>query len=263
MSIEFQQTASLVIITNKILDNVPVDYGSDHSTIQFVKFIQPPKGAPKDMVYDDRKLIAQNPMKWLQFLKGKGVTHLRLHYVASMNQLPDRLKGISQQNLGEWLIEAHHEESSDVYQIGRNIAGSRFLGFHLLMLTEDGPIIPHTSLSVDIAYEGLRLTLEKLVDFTERFEYTENWLEIFQNALDVLEGREHMSFDGLFPPEILDEKSRNLLSGAFCCRVFGGMGSWNDLAFPEKDQKTYETLSSVLYESMHEAIEAAVNSTCQ
>lgn len=261
MSMEIQQTASLIITTNKILNGIDIDYLSYHSTIQFVKYIHPPIGAPDDLVYNDRELFAQGPTKWLSYLKERGVSQIRMHYLSSIDWIPKSLQKVFKGGIGEWIIEAIHDSKSEIYEIGKRLFGSKFFGFHLLMIREDLDILPDTTLKLEIAYDSLCQTLEKLISFTEQFDFTENWLKIFKRAKRILTGKEHVSFDGLFPQDILDEKVRNLLVSAFSSHVFGGMGSWNDLAFQDPDHAKYETLTKSLHNAINEAIESAVNST--
>ena len=54
--------------------------------------------------------------------------------------------------------------------------------------------------------------------------------------------------------------SRQVLAAAQLAYVFGGMGSWNDLGFPDPDmQKQYESISNVLYQAVKLSILMASN----
>jgi predicted butyrate kinase (DUF1464 family) len=54
--------------------------------------------------------------------------------------------------------------------------------------------------------------------------------------------------------------AKQLLFSAGNAWVFGGMGSWNDLGFDNKeDNETYDRLSEQLYSNINEAIIASTN----
>jgi hypothetical protein len=62
-------------------------------------------------------------------------------------------------------------------------------------------------------------------------------------------------------PEVAySPQSRRLLTIAARAWVFGGMGSWNDLSFEDRDaQGRYEKVSEDLYRSVLAALVAATN----
>jgi hypothetical protein len=85
-----------------------------------------------------------------------------------------------------------------------------------------------------------------------------SWAKIFQRCLDLL--------DGGIPERDMPEPCKSagltsagsrLLAAAIEADVFGGMGSWNDIA-PEDSQ--YTLLSDALFAEIYPSIEIAVNS---
>ena len=57
---------------------------------------------------------------------------------------------------------------------------------------------------------------------------------------------------------VLSGAARTILDACQSAWVFGGMGTWNDLAFPDEDQKLYLRASDALFRAIIDAIVAAV-----
>jgi hypothetical protein len=53
-----------------------------------------------------------------------------------------------------------------------------------------------------------------------------------------------------------------LLDACQSAWVFGGMGSWNDMAFQGEVQVEYVRMSERLFLTLNEAIQAAANTSC-
>lgn len=262
MSMDLQCIVSMVIYTNANLCGHNIEFTSDHSTIRFAKFIPPPENTPPDIEYNDHKIIALNPFNWLGFLKKKGVTRLKIHYISSFNKLSDRIMIAFVEGGGKWIIEAVHDSMSDIYEKGSSksaTSSSRHLGNHFLLTHEDEQPINDKNITVDKAWENLKSILENLEDFAGRFERTHHWADNFRRSRDILEGTVPIDNDDIFPSSIIHEKNRLLLSTAFSSWVFGGIGSWNDQAFGGKDQDRYEALSDSLFNVIIEAIVVAIN----
>lgn len=65
----------------------------------------------------------------------------------------------------------------------------------------------------------------------------------------------------LVPEGLLSLSARQILAACQAAWVFGGMGSWNDLAFDGQEQSRYRGLSNELFALLNMAICASVNST--
>jgi hypothetical protein len=63
----------------------------------------------------------------------------------------------------------------------------------------------------------------------------------------------------MFPPTAFGRSARHLLAMASRAFVFGGMGTWNDLAIPAASTEEYERISRELYAAVLEGFVAAVN----
>ncbi len=109
---------------------------------------------------------------------------------------------------------------------------------------------------------GLASALEAVRGFAERQDL-KYWSKHFRRCLlrlslepqpleDVLE---LLLLNGLPVPAV------QLVNAAMAADVFGGMGSWNDLAFEGADAKVYEELSNRLLLAMKAAFRAGINSS--
>jgi hypothetical protein len=90
-----------------------------------------------------------------------------------------------------------------------------------------------------------------------------DWARWFAEALAVGESSApsaHFHDDAL--PASAEPSRRRLFALAAGSHVFGGMGSWNDLAAPDpQGEAEYERVSSELYAAVLESVAAAVNPT--
>ena len=102
--------------------------------------------------------------------------------------------------------------------------------------------------------------MTKLIDFTNQFEHTEHWAGIFDRSRKILEEFEPSESDDFIPDGIYSKEARQLIQAAFASWVFGGMGSWNDLAFNGEDGVQYASLSKQLYEAICSSMASVSNS---
>ena len=103
-------------------------------------------------------------------------------------------------------------------------------------------------------------TLQELIEFTSKFNYTQHWSENFKIDLAILEQYAPHESDEFIPAGIYQKESRQLIQAALASWVFGGMGSFNDLSFNDPDQEFYMSLSDKLYWLICDVIVSAVNS---
>jgi len=109
---------------------------------------------------------------------------------------------------------------------------------------------------------SLTSALETIRSFAEQHDL-KYWSKHFRRCLlrlslepqpleDLLE---LLLINGLSQPAI------QLVNAAKASDVFGGMGSWNDLAFSGADSKAYEEVSNQLLQAMKAAFRAGINSS--
>lgn len=99
----------------------------------------------------------------------------------------------------------------------------------------------------------LRAALDAIRGFAEADSDIAEWATWFTEALRLLDAPEPViPYNPDLAPEGLPLESRQLLAAAVKSWVFGGMGSWNDIAYSdaargaEYDQRTDELYRSVL-----------------
>ena len=124
------------------------------------------------------------------------------------------------------------------------------------------PVVPAANGdSISDASVSLGRLLQTADDFA-RDAALDSWRSWFQSARQKLES-ESAAFEyhsDMLPSTGYAPEARALLSAAERAWVFGGMGSWNDLGFPELElQERYDSLTPKLYEAVLKAIAAAVN----
>jgi hypothetical protein len=114
---------------------------------------------------------------------------------------------------------------------------------------------------------ALKEELEKVLTELESFAITNNenmWAGWFKKALTSLNSDK--PYEGFYHLDMIVLKNYSLLAqqvlyGAANAWVFGGMGSWNDIAFAEKETNDkYEQLSELLYDAMIKGLVGAINS---
>ena len=92
----------------------------------------------------------------------------------------------------------------------------------------------------------------------------DSFAEIFQKAIDILEGTSgHIDTEYGLPLPGLPEKHLRIFEAASAADVFGAMGSWNDsppgMAHKKNLDKEYEELSNELLKQVRLAIRYAIN----
>jgi hypothetical protein len=102
--------------------------------------------------------------------------------------------------------------------------------------------------------------LKQISDFASKFDYTKHWSDNFEVARKILFDFEPVESDEFIPYGLYENESRQLIEAAFNSWVFGGMGSWDDLAFSGDDQDEYQFLSQDLYDAICTSFVSAVNS---
>jgi hypothetical protein len=110
----------------------------------------------------------------------------------------------------------------------------------------------------DVATHDLDRALRRAGEFADR-QQLPDWARVFAAARQQRAG-DGTPYRDLFPASWPDADGPRLADMALAAWVFGGMGSWNDLGFPEREaQAEYEQISRDLFEAVLRACVAAVN----
>jgi hypothetical protein len=115
--------------------------------------------------------------------------------------------------------------------------------------------------------DSLRHRLKSSLAEIRAFAIKENqtfWAEWFDKALNLIDSSTPYVKDQdklIIPTDKMDIKNVQLLAGAGSAWCFGGMGSWNDIGFNDKDiQAAYDKLTAALYDIVNESYLAVANS---
>ncbi len=211
-------------------------------------------------------VLADSPPEWFEHIKDKGCLKLRLyHQVSSNNDTPDHMLAGFVGGGGTWLIEAVYPEFSDMWidrwMVSEDESGKTSWIVNYILAAEKQPDIERFASPDDVKRQ-----FEEALEQISLFAYEQgldHFGRIFDRANEQLNSEDpqlaEYSKDLLPPGEHLLIK-RQLLTAAQTGWVFGGMGSWNDLGFDNKETNVqYAQVSADLYSAINSAITCVVN----
>ncbi|WCO00232.1 hypothetical protein [Psychroserpens ponticola] len=218
-------------------------------------------------------LYANSPIDWLIKLKQTGCKEIRMVFetdnTTSLNgeNIPDyKLAGFVGGG-GKRYIETVFDKHSDFWQsreevTNQNAKDKKIWKISYGRLIINQPTQSKTEYDLEYIKNELNQKLIEIGSFAkkEKLDFWANW---FNEAIDILNKNypytnEHDKL--IVPTEKMELESLQLLAGAGKAWCFGGMGSWNDNGFNEKDKhKTYERLTSELYEIVNLSYLAVAN----
>lgn len=265
------QIIALTSYGNDYLKNgrIPPDFNSANTTFQFcnkVDFRDFKKLffflKPKESV------IALNPSEWFEYLKSDGCKHLRLYFEYSKDQSfakDHKLAGLIGGG-GNWLMEAVYDNYSNYWtnrwEVTNQNATDRKIWSVNYGMTVKKQHISNLQIDNQKIKNKLKTTLTEITNFAYGLNL-KNWGEIFEKAKNIIDSPKPEAtyyHADLIPLNNYSLTAKQILFSAGSAWVFGGMGSWNDLGFDNKDDnETYERLSEQLYSNINEAIIAATN----
>jgi len=253
MSGRFEELVALVTYANVSLQSEEIQFDLGRATTEYcprLEFIkQPPESIASSTVY-----VASNAEKWFAYLKEQNAKRVKLHYVDQTRMdIPDHISAAFVGGGGDWQIEVQYGDKNELY-----VGGERN---QWVLLEKESKPLDAVSHSVGDAKERLDGILQKISSFAGRFEHTQHWSNIFKNAHETLTEFESHPSDVFIPFGVYSKEARQLIEASFLSSsVFGGMGSWNDQAFGEEDNKLYNAYSKDLYDATRHGIVAGINS---
>jgi hypothetical protein len=264
------QIIALTAYGNDFLKNgkVLTDFNSTNTTFQFCNKIDF-REFKKQFFFSKpkEKVVAENPIKWFEFLKTDGCKHLRLYFEYSKDQSfakDHKLAGLVGGG-GTWLIEAIYDSYSNYWanrwEVTNQNATDNKIWTVNYGITIAKQHISNLQIDNEKAKLKLRQTLIEIADFAFK-QNLQSWGELFDKAIKTMDSTspEANYHTDLIPLDNYSLTAKQLLFSAGNAWVFGGMGSWNDLGFDNKeDNETYDRLSEQLYSNINEAIIASTN----
>jgi len=124
----------------------------------------------------------------------------------------------------------------------------------------DNAVVPRQP-DISASARGLTVALEEVETFA-RGQQLDDWADWFADArlLGEAEDPQPPYHPDMLPVLGFAKPARQLLAMAARAWVFGGMGSWNDLAYATREKEDeYKRLSAKLYSAVLGAFVAAVN----
>jgi hypothetical protein len=249
---DIAQLVALVTYSNMYIQGIKFDieqYITDHCyNIEFVESSKPD-------IAGSTKVIAPDAHRWCRNIKEEGVKNVRLHWnVSSFESIPDHITAAFVGGGSSWFIETIYDEKS-IYYIKQDKQSMKTS----YTKWDSEKVTLRPSESVAEMRDQLDVILEKLIHFTSKFDYTKHWSENFTSYRETLHTFQPHDVDDYIPTGFYSKNARQLIEASFRSWVFGGMGSFNDLAFSGPDQDLYMSLSRELYETVCSSIVAAVN----
>lgn len=216
-------------------------------------------------------IFAPDPVRWLESLRAEGTEQLFLQHQRNQREdLNHRWAGMVGGG-GRWLICAKRGALVDLWTSREQVTRPddplrRIWEVNYLLLASDRFAIPQ-AMGMDEAVHGLRSALDAICDFSRIHakRWFENSFEPARQQLDAVPLDFEKSYVGpAIPVKYYNEECLKLLLAAQKAWAFGGMGSWNDLYWEDKEiVKTYDELSAQLFDCINDAIVTAVNAPWQ
>jgi hypothetical protein len=209
-------------------------------------------------VDENNSVKASTPAQWLSGLRRAETKRLRLADLGPRGELPAHIAESFSGGVHRG-IQVDHEGSEELWEpqwrFGR---GQLWNVRYTRALLDRSLVTPGPSL--ELCQEALLTGIEEARRFAEK---TDNryWAEYFSRALEAIRALDDSDFSDLLPETGYSPIARRIFETARRACVFGGMGSWNDLWFPDDHlQARYEAVTASLYVAVIRAIVATTNS---
>jgi hypothetical protein len=217
---------------------------------------------------------ADSPINWLKKLKKEGCKELRLVFrpdnSISLNgqKVPDHKLAGFVGGGGHRYIQTIFEKSADLWQ-SKEVVTDKDAPDRRIWTISYGRTITGQQIQAKIQYniDNIKQKLKGILTEISAFANKENqsfWSKEFDTAINLLDSPTpfvNNQDNRIIPAEKMNLKLIQLLAGSGKAWCFGGMGSWNDISFIDKDkQTTYDKLTAELYDIVNESYIAVANS---
>ncbi len=214
--------------------------------------------------------VANSPDAWFAYLKAANISTIRLLCTPQNHpKISDRMSAGFVGGAGIWAMEAVQQSGKSTIWLSRwevwnqNAPERRIWRVSYGRVSEmQSPTAPVTDL--DSLAGRFRSALADIHQFSERHNCG-GFTACFSQAIETLDSggeKRHGFHQDLAPDGCLSLLAMRLLDACQSAWVFGGMGSWNDMAFDGEGQVEYARTSEQLFLSLNEVIQAAANASC-
>jgi hypothetical protein len=236
---------------------MPPDLEDGNSTFQYVRSVR--FELPGRLLR--ASTVSSSVTDWLVAVRQRDVD--RLFLATPSGQPPDRdppaFAGTYPAAIVASSAKGPIERWTTTWTVGDRDAADRRIWDVTYRGVRDPKVVVQTT-NVVQAMDALETALRRAVAFAREHDLDE-WAAVFEAAL----GMDHATdpqppfHPDMFPSAAFGRPSRRLLAMATRAYVFGGMGSWNDLAFQRDDAEAYEEVSGQLLAAVLAAFVAVVN----
>lgn len=218
---------------------------------------------------DQLKRAAASPTGWFEKLRRRECKGLRLHN-APMAQ-KQRLGHIEERMLvgfvgggPRWLIETVYGDHSELWEgfdrIGDQKAPNQKIWLSAYILIGEAESAPSVDTDVIAAAGALRSALFAIEPLARQIPNAP-FADIFVAARAALDGKDSEPAPDFVRYAGLKPEAERLLRAAGRAWVFGGMGSWNDMAVDPSLKAKYDETSAALFAALQRAVLVTANST--
>jgi len=214
--------------------------------------------------------VAASPDSWFAHLQAANVSVVRLSCTPRNHpKISDRMSVGFAGGGGTWAMEAVQQNGQRAIWVSRWGVWSQNAPDRRIWRVSYGRVSTvrsSTAPATDLeALAGrFRSALADVREFSER-QRCEGFTTRFSQAIETLDSRgatRHGYHKDLAPDGSLPPLAVCLLDACQSASVFGGMGSWNDMAFQGEVQVEYDRTSARLFLTLAEVIQAAANASC-
>ena len=263
------QLISLISYGNEFINKhyLPPNYFPDNSVFKFdkeVRFL-----TSKEKFFGGKKEIQfANPAEWFSWLKEDGCLELKaIFQYSKQEQFKDyKLAGMVGGG-GTWFIQSIYKHHCDLWYAHWEVGDQNDPDNKIWQVRYESVLKKQETKVQQFLLNPLKEELEKILTQIGAFAKTngqEMWFTWFEKALISLNSEK--PYENFYHQDIIVLKNYSLLAqqvffASANSWVFGGMGSWNDLGFSDKEMNdNYERLSENLYDVMIRGLVGAINS---
>jgi hypothetical protein len=265
------QIVALTTHGNAILQDAQIreilDFQSRNTTFKFCEWARFSDVPPSESNVGE-SVYAADVFGWFARLRKEEVSGIRMSYGPSnKNSVPDRTLVGFVGGGGKWLIETYQRDRTYSWEprwrVGdRERKDKRIWRVAYVRISSSDQLGSGQVQDLAQLKTELRHILIEVAQFS-RSQNLDNFTTAFESGIVRLDSRspfEDLYHDDLAPAGFLSLDACQLLGSVEAAWVFGGMGSWNDVYFEEKERARYDDLSEKLYRLLNQALVAAANS---
>lgn len=217
--------------------------------------------------------LADDPNRWLAALQADGARRALLKYEPSpVSDTPDHMLVGFVGGGGTWSLLVEYPDRIDRWVARWAGADDPRADNRNWIVTygliESAPLPPPASYQLArIDLRDVASRFQRILGEAERFargESLDGFADAFRGAGGMLTRARPITFPDYVDFVCLDrypQLAQRLFAAAYAAFVFGGMGSWNDMAFKDPDTtRLHDDLSRRLYAAINEAIEQSAAS---